>query len=374
MKKKVIAAGHICLDITPVFQSENNYKLSDILSPGKLVHTDAADIHTGGSAANTGLAMKLLGADVSIMGKIGKDPFGEIICSILKKYDSDKDILFSEKDSTSYSIVLAVPGTDRIFLHNPGANDSFCADDIPLSALQDASLFHFGYPPLMESVFKDNGKELISIMKKAKNCGAATSLDFASIDPSSKAGQADWKKILEHVIPFVDFLVPSAEELCFMLDPKRLSTWIERAGNRDITEILDIENDIMPLANQCMELGAKVLLIKCGVKGIYYQISNRKVLQGISSRIELDSEKWADKSGFEKSFVPDRILSGTGAGDISIAGFLTAVLNGCGPEESVQFAAAAGACCVTSYDALSGLKSMDEMKQKIENGWAKLSF
>lgn len=374
MKKKVIAAGHICLDITPVFQSENNYKLSDILSPGKLVHTDAADIHTGGSAANTGLAMKLLGADVSIMGKIGKDPFGEIICSILKKYDSDKDILFSEKDSTSYSIVLAVPGTDRIFLHNPGANDSFCADDIPLSALQDASLFHFGYPPLMESVFKDNGKELISIMKKAKDCGAATSLDFASIDPSSKAGQADWKKILEHVIPFVDFLVPSAEELCFMLDPKRLSTWIERAGNRDITEILDIENDIMPLANQCMELGAKVLLIKCGVKGIYYQVSNRKVLQGISSRIELDSEKWADKSGFEKSFVPDRILSGTGAGDISIAGFLTAVLNGCGPEESVQFAAAAGACCVTSYDALSGLKSIDEMKQKIENGWAKVSF
>ncbi|MDQ9761072.1 hypothetical protein RFZ45_19755, partial [Acinetobacter baumannii] len=87
-------------------------------------------------------------------------------------------------------------------------------------------------------------------------------------------------------------------------------------------------------ANQCMELGAKVLLIKCGVKGIYYQVSNRKVLQGISSRIELDSEKWADKSGFEKSFVPDRILSGTGAGDISIAGFLTAVLNGCGPEES----------------------------------------
>ncbi len=372
MKKKVIAAGHICLDITPVFQSENNYKLSDILSPGKLVHTDAADIHTGGSAANTGLAMKLLGADVSIMGKIGKDPFGEIICSILKKYDSDKDILFSEKDSTSYSIVLAVPGTDRIFLHNPGANDSFCADDIPLSALQDASLFHFGYPPLMESVFKDNGKELISIMKKAKDCGAATSLDFASIDPSSKAGQADWKKILEHVIPFVDFLVPSAEELCFMLDPKRLSTWIERAGNRDITEILDIENDIIPLANQCMELGAKVLLIKCGVKGIYYQVSNRKVLQGISSRIELDSEKWADKSGFEKSFVPDRILSGTGAGDISIAGFLTAVLNGCGPEESVQFAAAAGACCVTSYDALSGLKSIDEMKQKIENGWSKV--
>lgn len=36
MKKKVIAAGHICLDITPVFRSENNYNLSDILSPESL--------------------------------------------------------------------------------------------------------------------------------------------------------------------------------------------------------------------------------------------------------------------------------------------------------------------------------------------------
>ena len=83
-KKKVIAAGHICLDITPVFPGTGAEHLEDVLSPGKLVEVKEADVHTGGSVANTGLAMKILGADVTLMGKIGKDAFGDMILTVLK--------------------------------------------------------------------------------------------------------------------------------------------------------------------------------------------------------------------------------------------------------------------------------------------------
>lgn len=58
MRKKVISAGHICIDITPVFPDSIKGKASDILSPGKLINVEAADVHTGGSVSNTGLAMK----------------------------------------------------------------------------------------------------------------------------------------------------------------------------------------------------------------------------------------------------------------------------------------------------------------------------
>ena len=374
MKKKVIAAGHICLDITPVFAPEKVKRLSDILTPGTLINVGAADVHTGGSVANTGLAMKFLGADVSLMGKIGSDPFGEMIRNILKTYDADGGMLISEEASTSYSVVVAVPGVDRIFLHNPGANDSFCADDIPEKALEEAALFHFGYPPLMKSMFRNHGEELIKTMKKAKDCGTSTSLDFASVDPDSEAGRADWKQILKKVIPYVDFLVPSVEELCFMLDRQRFDEWKERAGERDITEILDIEKDVRPLARQCMDFGAKILMIKCGARGIYYETADKTILSEISPGMELNLESWTEKNGFERSYVPDRVLSGTGAGDTSIAAFLTAVLKGYGPEDAMHFAAAAGACCVGSYDALSGLKSMEEMENRIKNGWAKNEF
>ena len=57
------------------------------------------------------------------------------------------------------------------------------------------------------------------------------------------------------MIPLVDFFVPSVEELCFMLDRERFQEWQERAAGRDITEILDVEKDIRPLADRCMELG-----------------------------------------------------------------------------------------------------------------------
>ena len=57
----------------------------ELLSPGKLLEVGAADVHTGGSVANTGLAMKKLGADVSLMGKVGKDAFGNMIPGYFEK-------------------------------------------------------------------------------------------------------------------------------------------------------------------------------------------------------------------------------------------------------------------------------------------------
>lgn len=61
--------------------------------------------------------------------------------------------------------------------------------------------------------------------------------------------------------------------------------------------------------------------------------------------------------------------SGTGAGDTSIAAFLAAVLRGKSPRECVALAAAEGACSVAAYDALSNLKSLDELEDRIRLGW-----
>jgi len=374
LKKKVIAAGHICLDITPIFPPNKASQLTDVLSPGKLLNVGEADVHTGGSVANTGLAMKILGADVTLMGKVGEDAFGGMVGSILNKYGVGDGLLVTKGESTSYSVILAIPGIDRIFLHNTGANDTFCAEDIPWEGLKDASLFHFGYPPLMKSMYQNGGTELIKIMKQVKECDVITSLDFASIDPASEAGAADWEKILEEVMPYVDFFVPSVEELCYMLDRERFLEWQKRAAGRDITEILDLEKDIKPLADQCMDFGAKVLMIKCGAPGMYYRTADKLTLWKICDKLNLDGNQWADKEGFEKSYEPEKVLSGTGAGDTSIAAFLTAVLEGYSPEDAMHLAAATGASCVEAYDALSGLKSFEELETKIKNGWKKNEF
>ena len=371
MSKRVVVAGHICLDITPIFTEKRNWQLTDVLAPGKLFNVGKADIHTGGSVANTGLAMKILGADVTLMGKVGDDEFGKIVHAMLDDYDAGDGLIVKAGDDTSYSVILAVPGIDRIFLHNTGANDTFCAEDIPQDALIGKTLFHFGYPPLMKSVYRNDGAELIKMMMRAKENGLATSLDFASIDPNSEAGSVDWKKILENVLPYVDFFVPSVEELCYMLDRERFDEWQRRADGRDVTEMLNIETDVKPLADQCMHFGTKVLLIKCGAPGIYYRTADGSALRELHEKLDLELEQWGAKEGFEKSYVPEKVLSGTGAGDTSIAAFLTAVLEGYSLEETMQMATATGASCVEAYDALSGLKSFEELKRKIKAGWKK---
>lgn len=370
--KKVVVAGHICLDITPVFSSNKAGKLKELLVPGKLVNVEQADVHTGGVVANTGLGMKILGADVELMGKVGKDSFGELVLNILDKYGVSKGMISDSKVSTSYSIVIAMPGVDRIFLHSPGANDTFLAEDIKENLLENVSMFHFGYPPLMKSMYQNEGEELLKIFKKMKEFNIATSLDMAAIDAASEAGNVNWTKILEKVLPYVDFFVPSVEELGFMLDRERYEAWLRRADGKDITSILSIDKDVKPLADKLMDMGAKVVLIKCGAPGMYYRTGDKDRLSGIGSNLHMDLESWIDKEGFEESYKPEKVVSGTGAGDTSIAAFLTAILNGGYTfEKCLQLAAATGACCVSSYDALSGLKPFAELEEKINNGWEK---
>lgn len=371
MKNKVIAAGHICIDITPLFRGRKSEDLAELLVPGKLIHTGAADIHTGGSVANTGLAMKLLGADVSLMGKVGNDEFGHMILNILEKYQVSEGMIVDQESSTSYSIVLAIPGIDRIFLHNPGANDTFTGEDLDLSLIKEAILFHFGYPPIMAQMYARDGAELTRVFKTVKETGCMTSLDLAAVDEESEAGKADWETIFKNTLPYVDFFMPSIEEICYMLDKDKYRELQKRAAGKDVTEILSVEEDVKPLAERILSMGCKLVIIKCGAAGFYYKTKGAEAFAGLSRISGLDFSGFAGKAGFEKSYVPDAVVSGTGAGDTMIAAFLTAMVKGYPFERCLQLAAATGASCVAAVDALSGLKSFAELEKKIDNGWAK---
>lgn len=368
MSKKIISAGHICIDITPVFPRVGEFShVEELLIPGKLINMNPVEVHTGGSVANTGLALKILGADVRLMGKVGDDAFGAMIREILAGYGAG-GLIVDKNCATSYTVALAIPGIDRILLHCPGANDTFTKDDIPEDGLEDAALFHFGYPPIMQNFYENDGSELVALLRRVKEKGIATSMDMSNVDPTSPAGQVDWEKILTKALPYTDFFVPSFEELCFMLNRSKYDALCARGG--DMVEDLDMEADVRPLAERCLELGCRAVLVKCGTSGMYYKTADRDVMATVGTRLELDIDAWASKEGVQPCFRADQVLSGTGAGDTSIAAFLLAMLEGCSPLECVQLAAATGACCVEAYDALSGLRPLSELRQRIAAGWA----
>lgn len=320
----IVVAGHICLDITPGFESKNRMDLHSLLDPGKLIEVKKADVSVGGAVSNTGLALKKLGCDTCLMGIIGNDIFGKIVYELYKKYDAQEYVLVSDETTTSYTVVLAVPGYDRIFLHNPGANDYFDAQILDYEKIRQAKLFHFGYPPLMRKMYQENGANLTSIFQKIQGMGVMTSLDMASVDETTDAGKADWKQILENVLKYVDYFVPSYDEIAYMLNMK--------------------DADCAAIADVLLSLGAKNIMIKCGEKGIYFKNDREEI--------------------FQTCFTPDRIRSATGAGDTSIAAFLKAVCEGYGHELALKFAAATGACCVEEYDAISGIIDFKELRKK----------
>lgn len=371
-RTKVIVAGCVCIDISPEFRCGRVAEIGDLLRPGKLIEAGKATVSPGGAVSNTGLALKALGEDVVLMARIGDDLLGDTLSGIMSKYGVNDMMIRAAGEDTAYSVVLAVPGIDRIFIHNSGANHTFCADDVPQEGLENSAIFHFGYPPLMRTMYTDGGAELVKVMTKAKDAGCITSLDMAMADPESEAGQIDWPSILKKVLPLTDIFVPSFEELMFMLDRAGYDKLKEKAGSGDITDILDLDRDIRPLADKCMEMGAKVLLLKCGVPGLYLRTSDRESLANISEMTGIDADKWSGKDVFERSYAAERVVSATGAGDTSIAGFLAGILHGETAEVSLHIAAAAGALSVTEYASVNALMPLADIKAKIEAGWDKI--
>lgn len=165
-KKRIMVAGHISLDITPEFRNSPSQKFSHLLRQGKLADVGPAQITLGGAVSNTGLALNRLGADVILTAKVGRDLFGEIIPKKLQSYGCPIHLIQDEKGDTSYTIVIAPKGSDRAFLHDSGANHTFCTDDLDWEEVKRAEYFHFGYPTLMRRFYENEGEELLYLYKR----------------------------------------------------------------------------------------------------------------------------------------------------------------------------------------------------------------
>ncbi len=344
-----MVAGHICLDITPKFSDSLSGGFNDIFAPGKLINVGEAVIGTGGAVSNTGLAMAKLGLDVKLNGKIGDDAFGQIILDTVGR-ERSKSFRIVPGQSSSYSIVIAPPGLDRMFLHNTATNDTFTFDDIDYDALKKCELFHFGYPPLMKGMYENGGRQTVKMFQKAKECGVITSLDMTLPDPDSDSGRVNWKEMLKNTLPHVDIFLPSIEETAFMLDKKLFYQRKQDAGDSDPVLAYSAA-DCEYLTGTLIDMGVSIAAIKKGIDGYYLQTSNKVEIDGIDEAAWQSRQIWCPSY-----FCPtEEFASATGAGDTTIAGFLTSLLYGLEPVETLRTANILAYQNIRSMDTLSGI-------------------
>ncbi|PIY32989.1 MAG: carbohydrate kinase family protein [Candidatus Infernicultor aquiphilus] len=357
----IVVAGHICLDIIP------DWRIGSIktIIPGHILEMSGLKLSTGGAVANTGIALKKLGINTALLGKVGTDAFGKVILEILKKEGKTlaENMIISGNEVSSYTIVLNPPDTDRVFLHYPGPNHTFTANDIPYEKIKSSRIFHFGYPPLMQKFYENDGKELVKMFQRIRKMKIITSLDMAMPDPESPAGRVDWFKFFKNVLPLVDIFMPSIDELLYMLRPEKYNKIYEKRERFDMVLLNQ-------LAKQLIDYGTKVVAIKLGDQGLYLR-THQIEKSNLSSII--NHQDWNYRQLLSPCFAAE-VKGTTGTGDATIAGFLAELLKGGEPEKCITLATAVGACCVEAVDATEGIRPLPEIIKRVTSGWERLSL
>lgn len=371
MPLDAIVSGHLCLDVIPDLGAIDAGQFGRTFAPGRLLEVGAVSFSTGGPVSNVGLALHKLGIGVKLMGKVGGDLFGQAIRQGIARYGPTltDGMIVDPAVASSYTIVINPPGIDRFFLHCPGANDSFGAEDVRYDLLPAARLFHFGYPPLMRRMYEDGGAQLAKILRRAKATGITTSLDMALPDPASAAGRADWVGICTQALPYVDIFLPSIEEILFMLRRPTYEAMQQAAGRINILPLVtpDLLTD---LSGQLLAMGVKVVGLKLGDRGLYLRTAGEQEMAGLGRARPSDPAAWADKEMWAPCFQVE-VVGAAGSGDSTIAGFLAGLLRDLSPAAAVTAAVAVGACNVEAADTLSGVRSWEETMARVAAGWGR---
>ena len=367
-----VVAGYLGVDLTPGFSSKREVvPFFELFRPGKLIEAEGLNISLGGVVANTGLAMRRFGQRVELMGCVGNDAMGDLAISRLQEDGVSRGIRRSQQAGTAYGIVIAPPGSDRLFLEDSGCNSTFTAEDIDYDLVAQSRLFHFGYPPLMPALWMNNGAELKKLLGRVCERGVSVSLDMTLPDPDSPAGKADWQAILAATLPLVDIFVPSIEELLFMMEPKLYARLLSEAVEGDMISVIPLETVPM-LASRVLAMGVKVLLIKAGHRGAYLRTGELQALRAPYSPLRLSNHEGCPHGVWIPPFPVEagRFCNASGAGDCAVAGFLSALLNGIDVKEAGTYAMLAGRDNLYGQDALSGLREWTQMASQVK-GWAK---
>jgi|APMI01.1.fsa_nt_gi sugar/nucleoside kinase (ribokinase family) len=319
----ILVAGHLCLDLTPALGP------GAAMIPGQLIEVGELTLSLGGCVANTGRALAALGVPIQLSAAVAADELGDVVRRRMAEEGLPIDGLSVVPDATtSYSLVLQVPGSDRTFWHNPGVNTVF---DGTAVEFDDIDVIHVGYPPLLPALVSDNGRALIRLFERARTLRITTSLDMSVVDRHSAMGAVDWDAFLSAVLPLTDIFTPSFDDLAsaLLIDEPMTSELAAR------------------LAHRCVDLGAAVVTISGGAEGLSLATgSSTRLADGGRGLSGLGAE-WTERQLVCAARPVATVATTNGAGDAATAGFLYALSAGMTPEGALEFAVDSAAATIS---------------------------
>lgn len=164
-------------------------------------------IRAGGSAANTARWLSRLGASVTLVGAVGRDPAGRALAAALRADGVRPRLVRVAAARTGRIGVLVAPGGERSFVADRGAADGLRPDDVQPAWLTGVALLHLPVYSLLGRPLGLAGQRAIDLARAAD---ARVSLDLASIAPLLAGGRPAALELVRTAAP--DLLFATAAE------------------------------------------------------------------------------------------------------------------------------------------------------------------
>ena len=265
----------------------------------------------GGKGANQACAAGKLAenAKVQMVGRVGCDPFGEMLKASLSAAGVDVSRVQSTPDQAT--------GIAEIWVEDSGQNSIIVAGgaNAELSPA-DIALLHAVYESAAASLFQLETPlaTVESALRASRNSGAMTILDPAPA-----------QRLPASLLALVDVLTPNESEACILLGRPPA-----RVGLKEARE----------MAQALRALGPRAVIVKLGDQGCLY---------------------WDGTTEFVAPRFKVKAVDTTAAGDTFNAALGVAMCENMPIEQALQFANAAAAISVTRLGAQSSAPSRDEV-------------
>ena len=129
----VVALGELLIDFTCVDKNADGYP--------------TMKAHPGGATTNFLATLAKYGTSTALMGKVGNDAFGKLLIGTLQKLGIEtRGMVIADDVFTTLAFVTLDDSGDRefSFARKPGADTCIAYEELDLSLIYEAKVFHFG--------------------------------------------------------------------------------------------------------------------------------------------------------------------------------------------------------------------------------------
>ena len=293
--------------------------------PLRYVHTFNKTI--GGAESNFAIALTRLGHEVGWISRLGNDEFGLYIRNFIRGEGVDTSrVIFDQENPTAVFFKENKPNQDPnvYYYRKQSAASAMKPSDLDEEYFKQAKYLHItGVTPALSDSCKATIFRAIELAKKHNQT--------IVFDPNIRLklwSKAEAKQILTEIAKQSDIILPGLDE----------------------GELITGESTPERVATSFEELGAKLVVIKLGAKGAYFQSSSQ--------------------GEYVRGYEVEQIVDTVGAGDGFAAGLLAGLLKGWDTSKSVKLANRIGAYALSVNGDVEGYPfwyqvNPDHTKQEI---------